>query len=40
MREFKKAMRDTQNELTKAQPPTEEKKTDSTQQKADSEEKK
>ncbi len=38
MREFKKAMRDTQNELTK--PPAEEKKQDSAQQKPDSEEKK
>jgi sec-independent protein translocase protein TatA len=33
MREFKKAMRDTQNELTKAQPPAEEKKADTEEKK-------
>ncbi len=41
MREFRKAMKETQDELTKPQPPTEEKKSDSggknrTQEKKDS----
>lgn len=40
MREFRKAMKETQDELTKPQPPGEQKKAESPENKPDAEEKK